>query len=64
LWAKRILPVEGKLCKRIKVENGSLTSREIEIIKLIGQDKMDKEIADILDISLNTAHHAPSEYYP
>jgi DNA-binding CsgD family transcriptional regulator len=48
-------PVEGKLCKRIKVENGSLTSREIEIIKLIGQDKMDKEIADILDISLNTA---------
>jgi DNA-binding CsgD family transcriptional regulator len=48
-------PAEGKLCKAIQVENGYLTAREVQIVRLIGQDKMDKEIADILGFSLNTA---------
>ena len=48
-------PVEGKLCKALKVKNGILTPREIDIIRLIGKDKMDKEIADILGITKNTA---------
>jgi len=48
-------PGEGKLCKALKVKNGVLTPREIDIIRLIGKDKMDKEIADILGITKNTA---------
>jgi DNA-binding CsgD family transcriptional regulator len=47
-------PVEGKLCKHIKVMNGYLTPREITIIKLISRDLADKEIADRLGISVNT----------
>jgi DNA-binding NarL/FixJ family response regulator len=42
---------EGKLCQSIKVENGHLTKREIEVLKLIANGKLDKEIATILNIS-------------
>lgn len=51
---------EGKVCATIKVgedENGnniSLTKRELEILKLMAQGKLDKEIADILCISEET----------
>lgn len=53
-------PYEGKLCDGLKVKNGVLTSREIEIIKLIAQGYFDKEIAAKLGISVNTvpAHKA------
>lgn len=50
-------PVEGKLCKHLKVDNGFLTFREIEICRLISKDKYDKEIADILGISINTVQN-------
>jgi len=46
--------VEGKLCKHVRAENGYLTPREIEVIKLIADDKLDKEIADKLNISVST----------
>lgn len=49
-------PVEGKLCKHVQAENGCLTPREIDVIKLIAQDLADKQIADMLNISVNTAN--------
>lgn len=45
---------EGKLCSSIKVENGYLTKQEINILKLIAQGKLNKEIADELNISEET----------
>ncbi len=46
--------VEGKLCKHVQAKNGCLTPREIDVIKLIAQDLLDKQMASILDISINT----------
>lgn len=48
--------LEGKLCKLPSGLNGRITPREIEVIKLIGQDLADKQIADHLGISVNTVH--------
>ncbi len=48
--------VEGKLCRFVQTENGYLTPREIEFIKLIAQDLADKQIADRLGISITTAN--------
>lgn len=45
---------EGIRCKQIVAPNGVLTKREIEVIRLIAQDKSDKEIAIDLDRSPNT----------
>lgn len=45
---------EGKLCQAIKVKNGYLTKREIQILKCIAEGLLDKEIADALNISINT----------
>lgn len=45
---------EGKLCQSIKVQNGHLTKREIEVLKCIADGLLDKEIADTLNISINT----------
>lgn len=45
---------EGKLCQSIKVNNGYLTKREIEVLKCIADGLLDKEIADTLKISINT----------
>lgn len=50
-------PVEGKLCKSVKVANGFLTPREVLMIKLVSQDKLDKDIADMLNISINTVNN-------
>ena len=44
-------PYEGKLCASIEVKQGVLSRREIAVLKLIGAGKLDKEIADELDIS-------------
>jgi len=49
-------PVEGKLCRHVEAENGYLTPREIDVIKLIASDLADKQIADKLNISVNTAN--------
>lgn len=45
---------EGKLCQQIKVENGFLSRREIDVLKLITEGLTDKQIADRLYISKNT----------
>lgn len=45
---------EGKLCTSIQLPNGLLTKREIDVLKLIGAAKLDKEICDSLDISQDT----------
>lgn len=47
-------PVEGKLCKHVQAKHGYLTPREIDVIKLIAQDLADKQMADKLNISINT----------
>ncbi|AFD05993.1 LuxR C-terminal-related transcriptional regulator [Solitalea canadensis] len=47
-------PMEGRLCASIKVKNGYLTPREIEILKLFGDGLLDKEVADKLNISIGT----------
>ena len=49
-------PVEGKLCRHVSTANGYLTPREIDVIKLIASDLADKQIADKLNISINTAN--------
>lgn len=45
---------EGKLCTSIKVANGVLTKREIEVLKCIAIGMLDKEICDQLCISQDT----------
>lgn len=47
-------PYEGKLCASIQVEHGLLTPREIDVLKLIGQGLLDKEITDRLSITQDT----------
>ena len=39
---------------KLQEENKQLTNREIEVLKLIVQGRLNKEIADKLNISLNT----------
>ena len=45
---------EGKLCCSITVNGQRITEREIELGKYICQGLLDKEIADIMNISENT----------
>lgn len=45
---------EGRICNNIMAENGVISQREIQIIKLICADLSDKLIADALGISVNT----------
>jgi len=45
---------EGIICPPVEAGNGTLTKREIQIIKLIVQDLLDKTIADRLSISIAT----------
>ena len=46
---------EGKLCDSLRTDTGDhLTRRQIEILKLIAHGYQDKEIADILEISIGT----------
>lgn len=48
-------PVEGKLCDALQVGDGKfLTKREIEVLALVGNCDLDKEIADRLNISPET----------
>lgn len=56
--------LEGKLCSLPMGEFGKLTPRELEIIKLIGADLADKQIAQFLGISWNTvcAHRMHIEH--
>lgn len=49
-----ICPYEGKLCATIKVANGELTKREIEVLRCIGTGMLDKEICDELTICQDT----------
>jgi len=49
-------PVEGKLCRHVMAPFGYLTPREIDVIKLVAADLADKQIADSLNISVNTAN--------
>lgn len=45
---------EGKLCATIKAPNGYLTKQELEVLKLVAINKMNKEIAALLNISEET----------
>ncbi|MNK53056.1 Oxygen regulatory protein NreC [compost metagenome] len=45
---------EGKLCSSIKVANGILTQRELEVLKLVAIGLLDKEIIEKLFISQDT----------
>ena len=45
---------EGKLCATIKAPNGYLTKQELEVLKLVAINKMNKEIASLLNISEET----------
>lgn len=44
-------PYEGRLCELLKAEFGTLTHREIQVLRLIPEGLLDKEIADQLNIS-------------
>ena len=48
---------EGKLCKAVQCKHGSLTPREVEVLKGIASGLLDKEVADKLNISKNTVHN-------
>lgn len=45
---------EGKICQALKVINGILTRREIEVLKLIAEGLLNKEIAERTNISVTT----------
>ncbi len=45
---------EGVICQPLLVENGTLTIREVQIIKLVAKDLLDKQISGMLGIALNT----------
>lgn len=45
---------EGRICSTIKVANGELTKRETEILKEVAKGKLNKEIAETLNISEHT----------
>jgi len=45
---------EGKLCATIMAPNGYLTKQELAVLKLVAINKMNKEIAGILNISDET----------
>jgi DNA-binding CsgD family transcriptional regulator len=45
---------EGKLCSSIVLRNGILTPREIEVLRHIGNDLLDKEICDVLQMANDT----------
>lgn len=49
-----ICPHEGKLCSSIVLKNGTLTPREIEVLRHIGNDLLDKEICDVLQMANDT----------
>lgn len=44
-------PYEGRLCELLKAPHGTLTHREIAVLKLIPEGLLDKEIAERLGIS-------------
>lgn len=44
-------PYEGRLCELLKAAHGTLTHREIEVLRLIPEGLLDKEIGDKLGIS-------------
>lgn len=46
--------LEGKLCKHIKVQNGFLSPREIDFLKLVVSGKFHKEIATEMNIAEST----------
>jgi DNA-binding CsgD family transcriptional regulator len=48
-------PHEGKLCDSLRTDTGAyLTKKEIQVLELVAAGKLDKEIADMLNISVNT----------
>ncbi|WP_162343193.1 response regulator transcription factor [Cyclobacterium salsum] len=47
-------PFEGRLCELLAARYGILTPREIEVLKLIPEGLLDKEIADKMGISVLT----------
>lgn len=47
-------PYEGKLCTSLLLANGIATKREVEVLKMIGQSLLDKEICDQLNMSQDT----------
>jgi DNA-binding CsgD family transcriptional regulator len=49
-----ICPYEGKLCSSIVLEFGTLTKKEIEVLRQIGLGLLDKEICEVLSISQDT----------
>jgi DNA-binding CsgD family transcriptional regulator len=49
-----ICDYEGKLCSSIVLPNGTLTKKEIEVLRQIGLGLLDKEICDVLNIAQDT----------
>lgn len=47
-------PYEGRLCNLLKATNGTLTNREIQVLRLIPEGLLDKEIAERMAISVLT----------
>ncbi|TXI15565.1 MAG: helix-turn-helix transcriptional regulator [Pedobacter sp.] len=50
-------PHEGKLCASIQLKNGILSRRDLEVLKLIGQAKLDKEVCAELFIAEDTLRY-------
>jgi DNA-binding CsgD family transcriptional regulator len=52
-----VCPYEGKICTSIELGNGILTRSEVAVLMQIGLGLLDKEIADLLNISEHTIRH-------
>lgn len=48
-------PYEGKLCSSIVVANGILTKKEIEVLRLVAEGYLDKEIVDMMHPEITEA---------
>ena len=51
---RNICPFKGAVCGAFECENGVITNREIEVIRLLQKGLKNKEIAAVLKISINT----------
>lgn len=51
---RSICPATDQLCNPLRLPNGILSNRQIEVLQLIGQCLLNKEIAQKLQISIET----------
>lgn len=52
-----VCPFGCQVCGGLKAENGTISKREIQVIEHVGKGMLNKEIAHVLGISVNTVNN-------